>query len=473
MSFLDLTLGVCTDIVYNRIRPGASTKTVMEDVDLQDIKRAATVGPVLANAALLMSQGCPNRYMETVHELFSANGLVISGLEAVVTHKQSVDAECQTTLQLNDCQRHTSFNVVDTNQQVVVDAASQTLCIEHEDEQDMCQVNVQDMPQIVEQEIPQVMGNVSDTISNEYVTVMSERSRICEEIESLLLFDDNEDVPASFEEFGDILENFETEKEVPLNWVLMKHGLDQTFKSSYVDMDTHKTKFKGQFYALTDMDDWFDMNNSIISNGEAERRAPLAECLLSTPGPLAALKYQHTGMSTPIRNKTKSVQPTPSAVSRRKFVETPSVRFENSSAAFLRRKSFGIPSISFANSPIMNTPCSAISTSSIQNDSDFEPFGLIFHKSTLGNDSTFLTTKKATSTPVSKIDLTFNMDKFVAPDATFIPNPVNTTYKMSNTYKSNATMNLATPVNSRSVMNLLGKPMTQRPKPLCLANWRY
>ena len=243
------------------------------------------------------------------------------------------------------------------------------------------------------------------------------------------------------------------------------------------------------------MDDWFDINNSILSVGDNERKASLAECRLSVPGPLAALRNQLSGMSTPVRNKTNSiydtpyaslrrksfgspsvtVQHTPSAGLRRMSFGTPSVTVQRTPSTLLRRMSFGTPSVRFEDSLTLNTPLSAINASSSYQDSELESFNFTFHNETPSNDSTFLTsTKKATSTPVSNIDHTFNMNKFVAPDATFTPkrhslNPGNATFSLTKpSHNPNASINLYTPVNSRSVMNLLGQSKDHRPKPVCL-----
>ena len=113
----------------------------------------------------------------------------------------------------------------------MIEAASQTYCNDPEVEHVISQVLDEDLPQVLVQDLPQVMNYDSDTLSIEYVTVMYERSQICEEFESMLIFEDVDDVPASFEEVEDLLENVETVKEVPPGWVLKKHGLDQTFES--------------------------------------------------------------------------------------------------------------------------------------------------------------------------------------------------------------------------------------------------
>ena len=62
------------------MQPCVSEKTVLDHGVLQDIKRAATVAPVLANSALLLAEGCPKRYIELVNELFAANKLVCPDL---------------------------------------------------------------------------------------------------------------------------------------------------------------------------------------------------------------------------------------------------------------------------------------------------------------------------------------------------------------------------------------------------------
>ena len=202
-------------------------------------------------------------------------------------------------------------------------------------------------------------------------------TRICEEFESMLLFEDVEDIPASFEEVEELLNEFETVKEVPLDWVLKKHGIDQSFDdTSYVGMEPQKTEFNGQFYALTDMDDWFDMNNSILSVGDNERRASLAERRLSIPGPFAALRNQLSGMSTPVRNKINSVYDTPYSSLRRKSFGIPSGTVQHTPSDVLRRMSFGTPSVRFEDCPTINTPLSAIFATSIQQDSELESFNL-------------------------------------------------------------------------------------------------
>ena len=67
---------------------------------------------------------------------------------------------------------------------------------------------------------------------------------------------------------------FETVKDVPLDWVLKKHGLDQLFEdTANVCKEAPKTKFNGHYYALTDISDWFDMRNSILSVGGVKRKA--------------------------------------------------------------------------------------------------------------------------------------------------------------------------------------------------------
>ena len=254
MSFLDLTLGVCTDIVINRMgRP--SVKTTLDNAVLQDIKRVATAGPVLANAALLMAQGCPSRYMELVRELFVANQLVCPDLEGVGSHKQSVDAECQTASQVSNCHQQTSFTEI---KQLVVDSTKLTHCTGPGGEQEIPPLapgNGFDIYTYTtlsegEQDIPQVINNASGTPSNDYMNVLSEaiaeRSRICEEFESMLQFEDVEDISASFTSVEELLDGFETVKELPLDWVLKKHGIDQSFDdTSYVGMEDQKTDFNG------------------------------------------------------------------------------------------------------------------------------------------------------------------------------------------------------------------------------------
>ena len=53
----------------------AMQRTVFEDTLINCVKEAASTGPALVNAAMLMAQGCPKRYAEVLSALYTANHL--------------------------------------------------------------------------------------------------------------------------------------------------------------------------------------------------------------------------------------------------------------------------------------------------------------------------------------------------------------------------------------------------------------
>ena len=193
---------------------------------------AASAGPALANAALLMAHGCPVRYVTALQSLYSTNNLPCPNLDGLFdlelpspsTEKTQVtrEAECQTT------------------------EASTTSMGMHRVSKTSVSVQTE----------PRYNKDLRNT--GEY--------RETQQLDDILRA--VEEIPASLDEIDELLMFIKTAKDLPSTYKKADDlDLDYDENYSYVGLEDHPIKFNGDFYALqgpdqSDTDDWYTSPSS-------------------------------------------------------------------------------------------------------------------------------------------------------------------------------------------------------------------
>ena len=77
------------DHVCGHFKEHDSQLPLFEDTVITSLMKAASVAPALANAAVLVAQGCPKRYAEAINALYAANKLPCPDLTVLFDHPKT------------------------------------------------------------------------------------------------------------------------------------------------------------------------------------------------------------------------------------------------------------------------------------------------------------------------------------------------------------------------------------------------
>ena len=181
---------------------------------LQRRRLSSSTEHVIANTALLMANGCPKQYLELLKAMYENN------------HLDCPDADILDTLLLS--------------------------------------TNIYNPVKIAVNNTPSVEEHLDDVHPS-----ITECSQAREEM--LQSLQDVEEIPASYDEVQDILMQFSTPKELPVTFeqLLKELGdLSNSDDEKAGSQETVKVGCQNNFYALTDIDDWFD-EDSYVHNSSA------------------------------------------------------------------------------------------------------------------------------------------------------------------------------------------------------------
>ena len=185
---------------------------------------AAAAGPALANAALLMAEGCPVRYITALKGLYSANNLPYPDLDGMFE------------LDLPAHSVKTSSSTCDIEIQTV-DSTRLTKS-----------VSVQSEPN-----------------DNKYMTD-EEEYRETQQLDDILRA--VEEIPSSLNEMEELLMGIKTVKDLPSTYKKVNDSIiDYDDNCSYLGLEGHPTEFNVDYYALNggeecDMDEWYSSPSS-------------------------------------------------------------------------------------------------------------------------------------------------------------------------------------------------------------------
>ena len=189
--------------------------TIIEPLkQLQGRRLSSSTEHVIANTALLMANGCPKQYLKLLKVMYKNNNLVCPDVDILDTLILTTE----------------SYSPVKT----------------------------------VERYTPSAEEQLDDDHPS-----ITECSQACEEM--LQSLQDVEEIPASYDEVQDILMQFSTPKELPVTFEQLLKELGELSNSDDEkagSQETVKVGCQNNFYALTDIDDWFD-EESYVHNSSA------------------------------------------------------------------------------------------------------------------------------------------------------------------------------------------------------------
>ena len=296
---------------------------------------AAASGPALANAALLLADGCPDKYVANLRVLYQANDLpcpdmdVVFDLQGPSTVSQATTAMCQTTVAMSKttsamCQATTalsqatnSMSQTDNIQSKLVDtrdtAAQTSIVLAHKSsfdvpfEEEKPVMDLSKIPDIVTtqdflitHEMPaspdmdeysesQQLGDILRAMASGEKLLSVSRSRFLGSTASSAdiydVIDSVEEIPATIDEIEGILNAFDTIRNISSAVTGLEDNSMVSHCSSFKGVDLERTAFKSGFYTLTNFenlgnnssyDDWFESGNGYTTDSSGGSMSGLA-----------------------------------------------------------------------------------------------------------------------------------------------------------------------------------------------------